>query len=102
MEGLKDIAQANHGKAVNVTDPAGNKTIPSSNGDKNKLLLEDSIGKANDLGSGKDSVGSGKDGNTKPAIEEQLAANSASSTASRHGGSVYDIIVQVDLSLYSL
>ena len=31
----------------------------------------------------------------KPQSEEQLAANSASSTASRHGGSVYDMIVQV-------
>ena len=39
-----------------------------------------------------------KDAGGKYPAEDQLAANSAGSTASRHGGSMYDIIVQVMLN----
>ena len=97
LKGAKDAAEAAEGKALNVSDPAGSKIEVNGNGDRDKPLLEDTNVKAFETGSGKDVAGSGKDGNNKLPIEDQLAANSASSTASRHGGSVYDIIVQVNL-----
>lgn len=95
LKAPEESSQASQAKTLNLTDLAGNKTMSSDNGEKIKSLLEDPNPKASETGSGKDVVGGGKDGSSKPAVEEQLAANSASSTASRHGGSVYDIIVQV-------
>ena len=90
-----ESAEATQGKPMDAHSRAANETVSTGKEDSIKPLLEHVSVKAHDVGSGKDVTGGGKD--SRPVVEEQLAANSASSTASRHGGSIYDLIVQVNM-----
>lgn len=90
LPGPEPAAEAgNESRRADVSPTSSNK---SSEGSGSKQVSEE-LPRSNGAPTQRDS-------GSKNSVEEQLAANSAGSTASRHGGSMYDIIVQV--SLYSL